>query len=402
VKQPKPTAAENAIPDEQATKLLMKLLAIPGPSGGETRVVKFIRQQLTRAGVPPNALKNDNAHRRSALGGEIGNLVLRIPGTVRAPRRMLSAHMDTVPICVGTKPKRRGNRVEAVDPQAGLGGDDRAGVAVLLSTALSIVRQRLPCPPLTFLWTVQEEVGLHGAQHVGLSMLGKPKLAFNWDGGSANGLTIGATGGYRMKIQIRGIASHAGGHPEQGVSAIAIASLAIADLVDHGWHGLIEKGRNRGTSNVGVIEGGAATNVVSDFVQIHAEARSHQPEFRKRIVKEIERAFQKACKRVRSSDGRRGEVSIEGRLDYESFHLAKDESSVQVATAAVEALGGEVEYTIANGGLDANWLTKHGIPTVSLGCGQNNIHTVAEWLDLKEFHRARRIALHIATGELRA
>jgi len=386
------------MPDEQATKLLMKLLAIQGPSGGETRVVKFVRQHLLKAGVPASALKNDKAHRRSALGGEVGNLILRIPGSVRGPRRMLSAHLDTVPICVGTKPKRHGDRIDSVDPQTGLGGDNRAGVAVLLSTALSIVKQRLPCPPLTFLWTVQEEVGLHGARHVQLSMLGKPKLAFNWDGGLANRLTIGATGGYRMKIQIRGIASHAGGHPEQGVSAIAIASFAIADLVEHGWHGLIEKGRNQGTSNVGVIEGGVATNVVTDLVQIRAEARSHDPAFRKRIVREIERAFQKACKKVRSSEGRRGEVTIEGHLDYESFCLAKDESSVRVATEAVEAAGYEVDYAIANGGLDANWLTKHGIPTVSLGCGQNDIHTSAEWLDLNEFHRARRIAMHIARG----
>jgi tripeptide aminopeptidase len=66
---------------------------------------------------------------------------------------------------------------------------------------------------------------------------------------------------------------------------------------------------------------------------------------------------------------------------------------------AIKAEGGEVDYTIANGGLDANWLTARGIPTVSLGCGQHNIHTVDEWLDLVEFHRARRIALRLATGD---
>ena len=137
MKKSNPSAADLAMPDEQATKLLMKLLAIQGPSGGETRVVKFIRQQLHKAGVPVSALKNDKAHRRSALGGEVGNLILRIPGTVRAPRRMLSAHLDTVPICVGTKPKRHGDRIDSVDPQTGLGGDNRAGVAVLLSTARS-------------------------------------------------------------------------------------------------------------------------------------------------------------------------------------------------------------------------------------------------------------------------
>jgi tripeptide aminopeptidase len=57
----------------------------------------------------------------------------------------------------------------------------------------------------------------------------------------------------------------------------------------------------------------------------------------------------------------------------------------------------EPDYAIANGGLDANWLTAHGIPTVTLGCGQNDIHTVDEWLDVDEFQKACRVALRIAT-----
>ena len=68
-----------------------------------------------------------------------------------------------------------------------------------------------------------------------------------------------------MTIVVEGLASHAGVHPEQGVSAIAIASLAIADLVNNGWHGLVQKNGKQGASNVGVIHGGQATNVVTDL-----------------------------------------------------------------------------------------------------------------------------------------
>ena len=56
------------------------------------------------------------------------------------------------------------------------------------------------------------------------------------------------------------------------------------------------------------------------------------------------------------------------------------------------------ELAVTNGGLDANWLTAHGIPTVTLGCGQRNIHTAAEELDIAEFQQARRIALRLATA----
>jgi tripeptide aminopeptidase len=387
-----------AISDAESLQLVMDMMAIPGRSGEETAVADFIRSQLAVAGIDASALHDDGANRRIPHGGQLGNLVLKLPGTVRGPRRMFSAHIDTVPVCVGSRPVRKGDRVVSADKSTGLGADDRAGAAVLLSTVLSLVRGGLPHPPLTILWAVQEEVGLFGARYVKKSLLGNPKLAFNFDGGSPTKLTLGATGGYRMAIDVRGIASHAGGAPADGVSAIAIASLAIADLVKNGWHGQITKGRQSGTSNVGVIQGGEATNVVTDHVQLKVEARSHEPKFRQRIVKEIESAFKRAARAVPNIAGKRGTVEFDGRLDYEAFRLTRDEPCVAAAIAAVECEDRELELAISNGGLDANWLTAHGIPTVTLGCGQRNIHSVQEELDIADFHAARRIALRLATG----
>lgn len=378
--------------------LLLQLLTLPGPSGGEQPVADFIRSTLAAAGAPDSAFDADSAHKKSPLGGSCGNLVVRLPGTVRAPRRLLMAHMDTVPLCADACPVRKGRRIVAADPATALGGDNRAGCAVILTAAQAILKHGLPHPPLTFLWTVQEEAGLHGARHVRLPMLRSPKLAFNWDGGPANRVTLGATGGYRMKITVEGLASHAGVHPERGVSAVAVASLAIADLVRGGWHGLIEKDGQRGTSNVGVIHGGEATNVVTDRVELQAEARSHAPKFRQRIVAEIEKAFAKASKEVRNETGAAGRVTIDGRLDYESFKLGQDEPCVAAAVAALAAEGLDPDYAIANGGLDANWMTAHGIPTVTLGCGQNDIHTTKEWLDLDHFTTACRVARRLATA----
>ena len=53
---------------------------------------------------------------------------------------------------------------------------------------------------------------------------------------------------------------------------------------------------------------------------------------------------------------------------------------------------------ISNGGLDANWMTARGVPTVTLGCGQENPHTPAERLDCAEFRRACEIARKLAVG----
>lgn len=390
--------SKHLISDTEALRLVMEMMAIAGRSGEEAAVADFIRGQLAAVGIDAAELRSDNANRRTPLGGQVGNLVLKLPGTRRGPRRMLSAHIDTVPVCLGSRPVKKGSRVVSGDKATGLGADDRAGAAVLLATLLAIVRSKLPHPPLTFLWTVQEEVGLFGARHVKKSLLGSPKLAFNFDGGSPTKLTLGATGGYRMTIDVRGLASHAGGAPAEGVSAIAISALAIAELVKNGWHGRIVKGRQQGTSNVGAIQGGDATNVVTDHVRLRAEARSHEPKFRERIVKEITAAFHRAACAVRSTSGKYGTVDFQGQLDYEAFRLANNELSVVAAIEAVRAEGCEPELAISNGGLDANWLTAHGIPTVTLGCGQRNIHSVHEELEIADYHTARRIALRLATA----
>jgi tripeptide aminopeptidase len=388
---------------DRSTALVMEMMAIPGKSGEEQEIAQYIAAKLKEAGLGDDAIRFDTAHKRSPFGGAIGNLIVKIPGNVAGPRRLLSAHLDTVPICVGCRPTLKGDMVYSADPHTGLGGDNRAGAAVILVAAIEILARGLPRPPLTLAWFVQEEVGLQGSHYLQTSLLGKPKLAFNFDGGSPEKLTLGATGGYRMDIDIRGLASHAGGAPEQGVSAIAIASLAIADLHRDGWHGLIQKTDARGralqgTSNVGVIRGGDATNVVTDRVLVRAEARSHDSKFRGQIIKQIETAFRNAAKTTTNAAGKCGNVAISGRLDYDSFRLTAKEPCVVAAEQAVRITGGNPIHAISNGGLDANWLTTHGIPTVTLGCGQKNIHTTAEQLDSKEFALACRIGLRLATA----
>jgi tripeptide aminopeptidase len=64
---------------------------------------------------------------------------------------------------------------------------------------------------------------------------------------------------------------------------------------------------------------------------------------------------------------------------------------------AVAAVGLAPRLDISNGGLDANWMAANGVPTVTLGCGQMDIHTTSEKLDLAAFENACRVALRLAT-----
>jgi tripeptide aminopeptidase len=259
---------------------------------------------------------------------------------------------------------------------------------------------------LTLLFTVREESGLFGARYVEPADLGGAAMGFNIDGRCAGELCVGAVGAERWEVDIAGKASHAGVHPEKGISATMVAALALAEVKAGGWFGKVTKGTQHGTSNVGPFGGrdgraaGDATNVVTDFVHIKGEARSHDKRFFKEIARAYDTAFQHAAAEVTDDTGRGAKVRFRSRLDYYPFRLRPDAPVVRHAEAAARAAGLTPSLRIGNGGLDANWLVRHGVPTVTFGAGQNNIHTVDEFVDLKMFEEGCRMALALATSEV--
>src|SRR5262249_13169421 len=155
-----------------------------------------------------------------------------------------------------------------------LGGDNRTGVACLVTLAATLLERRLPHPPLTLLFTVREESGLWGARHVDRAALGGPAHGFNVDGGVPSEITAGAVGADRWEVEVQGRAAHAGAHPERGVSATLVVSLALAEVYRGGWFGKVRRDGHEGTSNVGSVgdstgrSAGEATNVVTDYALV--------------------------------------------------------------------------------------------------------------------------------------
>ena len=382
----------------RALRHLMDLLKTPGPSGRESAVARLVHEKLLACGCRKAWIRHDKAHEKIGGGYEVGNLIVRLPGTIRAPRLLFSGHMDTVPLCRGAVPLTRGNRIVPRSKTA-LGGDNRTAVGCLVTMAETILLNRLPHPPLTLLFTVGEEVGLKGARHVKPADLGKPVMGFNYDGGDPAAVTIGATGADRWNVEIRGISSHAGVHPENGVSAALIAGRAIASISSRGFFGAVKKGKKTGTSNIGPIQGGEATNQVTDHMTLRGECRSHDPAFLDRITTAYRNEFEKAAASVSNSDGECGSVEFTVSRDYHSFEMERNAGVVCRAEDKIRALGLAARLVIANGGLDANWLNRKGIPTVTLGAGQHNAHTLKEYADIGEYLLGCELALALATAD---
>ncbi len=102
---------------------------------------------------------------------------------------------------------------------------------------------------------------------------------------------------------------------------------------------------------------------------------------------------------VKDADGEAAEVKFSAQPSYPPFKMADTEPVLVHAKRAAESLGMKPTTLFSNGGLDANWLVKHGIPTVTIGSGQYEIHTLKEYVDLPEFADGCRLAVALATLE---
>jgi tripeptide aminopeptidase len=391
-----------AFDKEASIVRLVRFLEVEGVTGQEKAIGREVMRALMEVGVPRSAIRFDDANERVPLPTQIGNLIVTLPGTRPGPTRLFMTHLDTVPLCAGAKPVRQGQRIKPVGKTA-LGGDNRTGVACLVTLVATLRERRLPHPPLTLLFTVREESGLWGARYVDVEKLGQPPMAFNVDGSAPSELTLGAVGAERWEVEIFGKAAHAGGHPERGISATAVASLALAEVVKGGWFGKVVHNGREGTSNVGTFGGGdgqcagQATNVVTDYARLTGESRSHSPRFFRTITAAYRNAFRSAAKQVRDDRGLGAKVRFRSRLDYYPFRLKSDAEVVRLAQIAAEEAGLKPILRITNGGLDANWMVRHGIPTVTFGAGQRNVHTIEEYVDLPDFLGGCRLALALAT-----
>ena len=386
---------------ETAIQDLLALLPIPGPPAQEKAVADYLHRTLVEMGIPDNQISYDRAQDQSEYGGDCGNMIVKINGRRAGPTLMFSTHLDTVPDAVGCQPIYDDIQKQIINqaPGTALGGDNRAGCAVLLTLARTLMTLDGDHPPIVLVFFVQEEVGLVGSRGLEVDLLGDrlPEMCINLDGRNVAEVVTAVIGSERFTIDITGLPAHAGSRVDEGVSAAVIAGRAIAELDEHGWHGRIKKEAGSGTSNVGILDGGQGSNVVMPSLHILAEARSHDPAFRAKIITTWQEAFSRAAKHVTNIHGQHGEVRFGPGPTYEAYALAADAPVVQKVEQAAERIGLPINLVSNDGGMDANWIVAHGIPCLTISIGQRAIHTHEEWIDLTDFEQACRLIIAIAT-----
>ena len=371
-------------PDRLA-EFFKRLVEIDSVSRKEGAIAKALRDIFESLGAD---VVVDGAG--SKVGGDTGNMIATFKGSqADGVPLLLNAHMDTV---------EPGEQIKVIfsdgtfksDGSTILGADDKSALAVIIETITALQEDKLPYGPLEVVVTVCEEIGLMGAKHLDYSLI-KAKYGYSLDSTDTEGIVTRAPAANHVEFKVYGRDAHAGAAPEKGINAIHLASRAISD---------VQVGRidEETTANIGLIEGGQATNIVPSLVTVSGEVRSHNPEKLKKETQRMVTSFEGHVSGYRElfpSDDGLPKLKVDVRQDFSVLNIPHEHPVVTMAEEAASSLGRKMATKTSGGGSDANIFFGHGIVAGILGTGMKDMHTVRESIALKDMVKSAELLLEI-------
>lgn len=352
----------------KVVNIFTELVKSDSVSGKEQNLALILKKQLINLGL-------------KVVIDHQGNLIAKLRGNEAVPTLLFCAHMDTVQPGEGVEPiiedgfiKSKGDTI--------LGADDKAGIAAIIEALRQITEGNLEHGNIEVVLTVQEEIGLNGSKELDMKLL-SAKIGYVLDSDGPVG-TIVTQGPYhnKVKVYVKGLAAHAGVAPEEGINAIQASSKALARL---------KLGRidDKTTTNIGVISGGKAINIIPDSVYLEGEARSLEKESMDLEIAKMEKIFREEASVI----GATIEFSVE--VMYPGMNIAPDSQVVRLAQQAILNIKLAPQIASTGGGSDATILNEKGIPTVNLGLGYAKPHSTEETIEVESLVKAVDLVVNI-------
>ncbi|MGO4887014.1 M20/M25/M40 family metallo-hydrolase [Anaerobacillus sp. MEB173] len=365
------------INQERLVNEFLELVQVDSETKDEAKICEVLKGKFSALGIE---VIEDDAAEKTEHGA--GNLICTLPGQDEGVDTIyFTAHMDTVVPGKGVKPSIKDGYI-VTDGTTILGADDKAGIAAMIEAVKVLKEQNVKHGTIQFIITVGEESGLQGAKVLDPAFI-KAKYGYALDSdGKVGDIIVAAPTQAKVKATVYGKTAHAGVAPEKGISAITVAAKAISKMP----LGRIDK---ETTANIGRFEGGSQTNIVCDRVDILAEARSLVPEKMETQVAKMKDAFESVAKNM----GTTADVQLD--IMYPGFKFGEGDHVVEVAKKAARAIGREPKLLTSGGGSDANIIAGHGIPTVNLAVGYEDIHTTNEKIPVEELVKTAEMVVAI-------
>jgi tripeptide aminopeptidase len=368
------------INQDRLVQQFIELVQVDSETTNEAAIGKLLKQKFAEHGLQ---VEEDDV--KEKIGHGHGNLICQLPATAsmeNVPTIFFTSHMDTVRPGKGIKPQIGADGIIRSDGTTILGSDDKAGLTAMLEALHVLKEQNIAHGAIQFVITVGEEVGLKGARAMDPKRM-KAEFGYALDSnGEIGAIAVAAPSRAEIDMRFYGKSAHAGVNPEDGISAIQIASKAVSRMP-------LGRLDSETTANIGSFAGGGALNVVCDFVQLKAEARSI---VQHKLDGQVE-AMRQACESAAAETG--GRCEFDSFIAYPAFMYDDSAPVVQLASRVIERLGFKTRTFHSGGGSDANIFNGMGIPTVNLSVGYQEIHTTAEHIAIADIVNLTKIVVGI-------
>jgi len=339
---------------------------IPSSIGAAAPTIALIAHLDTSPEAPGEGVKPEVVE--CYVGGDL---------TLSSGQVMTAANSPTLPSLVG-------KTLITTDGTTLLGGDDKAGVAIIMEIALHLIeRPSIPHGNLRVVFTCDEEIG-RGTDRIDLEKL-DAHVAYTIDGGGAGMLDVETFSADAMRVTFTGRNIHPAIAKGQMLSSIRAACDFVDSLPKTDCTPETTSGRE-GFIHVHDIRGGVGKSEVDLILRSFDAAQLDE------FAGIVTNAAQDAARRLPGM-----KVECARRRQYrnlaEGLRMVPD--SVELPEQAFANLGRPCVRAIVRGGTDGSQLTEKGLPTPNLSSGQHNIHSVLEFACLDEMVEAAEHAIEL-------
>ena len=300
------------------------------------------------------------------------------------PRILLIGHIDTV-----LPDGEAGRRPFAISQRDGVRIatgpgvlDMKSGVLIgMYALQLLTESQQANYSQVTFICNSDEEIGSPNSRPLIQQQARQADAVLVLEPGRSQGTIVSSRKGCgQYRVEVHGLAAHAGVEPQHGRNAILELSYQVQKM--QALNGTIP-----GASlSVGIIRGGERTNVVPDYAYFDMDVRVVD----QASLKALEDAMRQVTQQHKLAGTR---ITLSGSLLCQAFERNQhNKRLVELAKEAGHELGLKIQDVGSGGASDANTTAAMGIPTLDgLGAGGGLAHNPGEYIELD--YLPARIAL---------
>lgn len=265
-----------------------------------------------------------------------------------------------------------------------LGGDDKAGVAVIVETAALLMEQpNLVHGPIRLLLTCDEEIG-RGASRVDFEKLAAD-VCYTLDGEGAGKVDVETFSADLATVTFEGANIHPSIAKGRMVNALRAAGHFMDQLPRDQLAPEVTEGR-QGFVHPYQLDGSVASAVLKVLLR---DFDTDQLERQAELLRQF------AARTMQTIHGTRIDVRVARQYRNLGDGLRGEPRAVHFVKQAMNRLGYPVAETIVRGGTDGALFTERGVPTPNLSTGQHNPHSPLEWVCLEEMLQAAEVLIQL-------